>query len=282
MWIKIYKTAKPYNLKYIKMKSPLRIIAEVLVPKTYEEEETLKKNLKYYKSRGYDSALLSFDTSETLHSLTRTSEIIRNSGLNVWITFSGPEDLGHSVFVDPVKLESYLITLGSYAEGFILGWRRTSLHLLLQDWQFSDFLMKSVRMGNENIVILGESYIGETAETPEHTRITTYNNPKNISGTVISGLGFHGVNVKGALNGIFSPVKNMDRIALIVGSNPYYMTLEKAKYTKKEQDTIKAALEKRFINAGCIGTITLHGDGGTVFVNGEKRITDNLCLNFGE
>ena len=277
-WIRLYQADEPFELTYAALPDGLRMIAEVTVPDGREELETLSANLARYAGLGYNAALLTFDTSEMLEQLVDTAELIRSKGLAVWIAYSGPENLRHSVFADPDKLARYISTLAERAEGMVTGWRRTALHQFIQDRAFCNVMLKAARAGNAEIRILGESYIGETAETPEYTRIAMFNNPAGCSGTVVSGIGFYGVNVAGALAGVFKPVAKMDRVALIVGSRPYHMTLHRSGLSRARQDAVKQALERRFRAAGCVGTITLHGDGGTVVENNNvKKITDSLC-----
>ncbi len=280
-WIAHYQKNEPFDLQYIKLQNGLRMIAEVNAPADAKERETVCANLEKYASAGYNAALLTFSLSDPsdpsdssdLSDLLAIAELIRSKGLAVWIAYSGPENLRHSVFADPDKLTRYISALAAKSEGIILGWRRTSVHQFIADAPFNNLILKAARTANPQIQVLGESYIGETAETPEYTRVMTTNNPPNISGTIISGIGFYGVNIAGALNGVFAPVAKMDRVALIVGSKPYHMSLHKTGHSRAEQDAIKQNLERKFRAAGCIGTITLHGDGGTL----EKKITDSLC-----
>lgn len=275
-WIGIYRNAKPYALKQVPFRRGMRMIAEAGAVKSADERKTLSENLQYYAGRGYDSVLLTFDLSERLEELEEAVELIRAAGLKIWIAYSGPEDLRHSVFVPPQKLEQYLFTLAGYAEGLVLGWRRTALHQLLQDRPFTDLLLRAARRGNARLQVLGESYIGETTETPEYTRTPMFHNPDGVSGTIVSGLGFYGVNVRGALSGVFAPVADMERVALIVGSRPYHQTLHPSGLTSEQERRIKVSLESKFRAAGCTGTITLHGDGGTVTRSGVKVLTDLL------
>lgn len=275
-WIAIYKADAPYSLEHVKLEKGLRMIAEVTAPQSADEIRTLDANLEHYKKLGYNAALLTFDCTEELYRLLDLAGLIRSKELAVWIAYSGPEDLRHSVFADPDRLSKFLSELGAVSDGFVIGWRRTALHLFEQDRQFYNVMLKAVRSRNKNIRVLGEAYIGETASTPEYTRTVSYNVPANVSGVIVSGLGFYGVNVEGALHGVFAPVEKFDRVALIVGEKPYHMTLHKTATPRARQEIIKNDLELRFLRAGCAGTITLHGDGGTIVENGIKKITDSL------
>ncbi|MEI3038447.1 MAG: hypothetical protein V8T90_15440 [Victivallales bacterium] len=276
-WIRIYQADEPYDMPHVELTDGLRMIAEVTVPEDRAERETLNTNLERYVALGYNAALLTFDTTEPLDSLVELAELIRSKGLAVWIAYSGPENLRHSIFADPDRLANCVRTLAELADGLVIGWRRTALHLFVQDRPFYNVILRAARAGNPKLQILGESYIGETAETPEYTRIAMFNNPANCSGTVVSGIGFYGVNVAGALTGVFKPVAHMNRVALIVGSKPYHQTLHRTGLSRERQEAVKQRLERRFRAAGCRGTITLHGDGGAVTVDGKKKITDSLC-----
>ena len=279
-WIEIHKEKQNYVLEKVPLEDGIKMIAEVTVPNNPEEYNTLIKNLEKYHKKGYNAVLLTFDTSENLSSLIELALLISKKEMSCWIAYSGPEDLNHSVYVDPDKLKEYIGELSEISDGIIVGWRRTALHLFMQDKPFTNFILKAAREANPSIMILGEAYLGPTYELDIEQPIkASFNIPANSSGTIVNNIGFQNVNVKSALNGVFKKVSKMKRIAVVVGSRPYHMTVNNSGYNREEQDEIKKRIEENFVKAGCSGTITLHGDGGEIVKNGVKRLTDSLCLN---
>ena len=274
-WLKTYQTDAPYTMKYVELPANIKMIAQVELPKNDEELHTLIDNLKFYKKEGYNAVLLVFDGTETIYDLTTMVNYLKGVGFNTWFAFSGPESLDFSVFPEQEKFATYLTELGKTCDGFILGWRRTSLHLFLQDRQWYNFVISNVRAGNANIPIIGEAYIGETAVTPAKTRTVCYNIPENVSGVMVNGLGFNGVAVETALGGTFKECSNYKRLALIVGDKPYYSSVHNTNKSIAENYQIKKKLENRFKEAGCTGTITLHGDGSNGMYGDSS--SDNLC-----
>ena len=279
-WIEIHKEKQNYVLEKVPLEDGIKMIAEVTVPNNPEEYNTLIKNLEKYHKKGYNAVLLTFDTSENLSSLIELALLISKKEMSCWIAYSGPEDLKHSVYVDPDKLKEYVGELSEISDGIIVGWRRTALHLFMQDKPFTNFILKSAREANPSIMVLGEAYLGPTYELDIEQPIkASFNIPANSSGTIVNNIGFQNVNVKSALNGVFNKVSKMKRVAVVVGSRPYHMTVNNSGYNREEQDEIKKRIEENFVKAGCSGTITLHGDGGEIVKNGVKRLTDSLCLN---
>ena len=274
-WHETYKDNTPYTMKYVALPEDIKMIAQVELPKNDTETTTLIENLKFYKKEGYNAVLLVFDGTESLYDLTTMVEYLQGVGFKTWFAFSGPENLEFSVFPEQEKFANYLSELGKICDGFILGWRRTSAHLFIQDKHWYNFVINNVRANNQAIPIIGEAYIGETAITPERTRTVCYNIPENASGVMVNGLGFNGVAVEMALGGTFKECSNYDRLALIVGDKPYYNSMYKTNKSIEENYQIKKKLENRFKEAGCTGTITLHGDGSNG-AYGDSSF-DNLC-----
>lgn len=274
-WLATYQANDNYKMNYVKLPANIKMIAQVELPKDDNEYKTLTENLRFYKKEGYNATLVVFDGTESIYELNELVTYIKDLGFNVWFAFSGAEDLRVSVFPEQTKFAEYLNTLGKSCDGFILGWRRTSLHLFIQDKPWYNFVISNVRKYNNSIPVIGEAYIGETAVTPERTRTVCYNIPENASGVMVNGLGFNGVAVETALVGVFKECSNYDRLALIVGDKPYYNTLHNTGKTIEQNYNIKKQLEQRFLKAGCTGTITLHGDGSNG-VHGANAY-DNLC-----
>ena len=69
------------------------------------------------------------------------------------------------MFQDPDKIADYLSSIGAASDAFLIGWRRTSLHLLIPDPQWINFLVKNARKCNQDLPVIGEAYLGQTAES---------------------------------------------------------------------------------------------------------------------
>lgn len=277
-WINIYDTYNNVKIKKIPLKNSFRMISEIKVPKNMKQFEILEKNLKYYQSRGYDSALIVFDGSESPQDLNNLVKYVRYLNLRPFFAFGGDENLSISVFVNPEMLKRQLESLSEYSEGFLLGWRRTSAHLFEQDIQYMNYMSECVRNSNKNCLIFGEIYYGNTAKYPKENKWGFgYNLPNYASAAVICNFGFESVNADGVIKYLIPKKlgKQIDKIALVVGQKPYYLTVHKNNLTQEKNQEIKEKIENRFIKAGCKGTITLHDDGR----NGIGRYQTNNNLS---
>ena len=138
-WIEIYRKNEPYAIAYQPMPAGLRIIAEVKCPQDSAQIETLDKNLEAYKAAGYNAVLLTFDLTEPLSKLLDVISFVKSKDMRVVFAYAGPERLEWSVFQDPDKIANYLSSIGAASDAFLIGWRRTSLHLLIPDPQWINF-----------------------------------------------------------------------------------------------------------------------------------------------
>ena len=248
----------------------LRMIAEVHHP---IDQNALRKNLAMYQQQGYNAVLLTFGyQGETLAEVIAAADLIRRSGLQVWFAYSGPEKLEHSVFMDPDVLKKYLQELSIRADGFLIGWRRTSVHLLIQDEPFRDYLIRCAREVNPSLPVLGEAYYGMTAHTNHYSRVT-YNLPECASGCYVMGFGFSEYD-PGVYLSRMTRIKDMPKVAVIIGEKPYYGSTNATGRSFEENLRIKQEIEKRWLAAGCVGTITLHGDCSDGIYN--EKISDNI------
>lgn len=263
-WLKIYEDYRSKSFQKIALTKSFRMISEVKVPSNNYQLDILNKNLSYYKQRGYDSVLIVFDGSEEPRDLMNLVKYIRYKGFRAFFAFGGNEDLNISVFVNPEKLKNQLQALALYSEGFLLGWRRTSAHLIEQDIQYMNYMSECVRNANENCLIFGEVYYGNTAKYPHHNQWGFgYNLPNYASAAVICNFGVESVNAEGVVKYLIPHKigKIFEQVAVITGQRPYYLTVYRNGLSQEENQKIKEQIEKRFINSGCKGTITLHDDG---------------------
>ena len=276
-WFEIYNNYKNKSFDKIPLNNEFRMISEIKLPKNREQFDILEKNLEYYKSRGYNSVLISFNGGENHQELSNLVKYIRYKGFRSYFTFGGEESLYVSVFVNPDKLKKQLQSLAEYSEGFILGWRRTSSHLFEQDIQYMNYMTDCVRSVNKNCLIIGEVYYGNTAKYPHQYKYGFgYNLPNYASATLIVNFGFSAVKADSVVKEII-PEKignSYNQIAVVVGTNPYFLTKYKNNLTQEENQKEKEKLELKFKNAGCKGTITFHDDGSDGIYN--KKINNNL------
>ena len=273
-WMEIYKSNAGYKGIPGKVRTGSRMIAEARVPEDESQWRILADNLDYYRGRGYDSALMVFYGDEDDYGLHRTAGLIRGKGFLLYIAFGGREGLDNTVFVDPVRLREIYGLLAPLATGCILAWRKTSSHLFIQDRQYTDYLARCARDANPKIELWGEGYYGQTADTHGDTRRLTYITPEYVDGCILTGVGYASTNVQGVMAGLFRGVRNLPRMAVVLGEKPYYVTRFPNGLGFERNLEIKQRIESRFLRQGCCGTITLHGDGS----NGvyRKEHTDNL------
>ena len=264
-WMDIYKDYKTIPAPAFIPVENLRMITEVKVPKSRENLDTLYENLAYYKRRGYTSALLTFDGSETVSNLVNTANIIKSRGFLPWFAYGGKETLHSTVFIDPDKYTACLTTLAKVCDGFLIGWRRTSQHLFEHDIEWDNYTVSTLRKANGKIKFLGEIYYGNTATNPhEHKWGLSANIPVNSSGVMINNFGFNGININGVINNFIPSKINIQaipKVGVVVGDRAYYLIKNSRKLSQSQNQKIKEDLEKKFVSSGCIGTITHHDDG---------------------
>lgn len=269
-WIELYKSHTPYTAAHVPLRKGLRMVAELRHP---ADPDVLADNLEFYKSKGYNAVLITFDGSEEPYHLTDLADKAAAAGFKVWYAFGGAEDLKLSVFVHPGKLRRLIAAIAPRAEGTLLNWRRTSQHLLLPDRPFTDFLIRSGREVNPDLQIIGESYFGENAETKGKFAVAT-SVPANSSGVLLQNVGYSFYNPAKVFKKLFAHLKDVPKLVLVLGEKPYYATRRRNKLSFEQNWQIKRSIEERFLAAGAAGTVTLHGDGSNGLYN--RNHTDNL------
>lgn len=269
LWSDIYAKNKNYTPEYIAIPSKVRMIAEIHHP---INQSTLTNNLTFYVNQGYNAVLITFDGTESPGELSSIAKQCRAVGLAPWFAYSGKESLSKSVLIAPAYLDRLIKDLAPHCDGMLLGWRRTSLHLFLPDREFTNYLIKKARSVNSKLCVIGESYLGHTAETLNPYTVTT-NVPQNASGCLLVNVGFKNVTTN-VLKTIFGKIES-PKLVLVVGDRPYYKTKERNNLNFDQNLKIKREIEQRFLNAGAIGTITIHGDGSNGIY--DKNVTDNIA-----
>lgn len=296
-WYEVYhEELQP--IKKVDLPAGIRMVAEVRVPENGEQYVTLVENLTHYRELGYTHVLLVFDTEEFLGSLKSTVNLIKSHDMGVWFAFAGAtskldgmtflEDT-RSVFPDPERLRTYLKELAPMCDGFIGMWKRTSAHFFVQDQPYMDYLARCVREGNPDIPVLGEIYFGPTADVPEVNGIKklsssstdqNYLIPRkatNASGYLVVNLGYSNVNVTGVLSGLLDGQKDDDKLVLITGPNPVFISTGRPALTYKQLRSVYTGLENRWLKAGAKGVVLLHGEMSDG--NAANKISNNLSVS---
>ncbi len=122
------------------------------------------------KAAGYNAVVLLFDETDA----DRITVIHAGAGAGLMVLIAycpARETLEETVYPDPSRLGAAMRRLGSVADALIVGWRRTSVHLLRQDRAYTAFLIASARADNPALPVVGEIYAGETndrAVNPAH------------------------------------------------------------------------------------------------------------------
>ncbi|MFA6931523.1 MAG: hypothetical protein WCT05_14455 [Lentisphaeria bacterium] len=258
-WLEIYSKPLPAPIAYIPLPRGIRMIAEL------RSSDHAAENLAFYRQRGYNSCLVTIDGTESASDVLQLVNLVRSAGMAAWIAWAGPEKLEWSIYQQPSKIIGLLRAAAQLCQGYICAWRRTSAHLVAQDPQYLEYLVQQVRLANPAICIVGESYYGQTWENlPDVNRRgweARDNTPRNQSGIMIAGIATQGFAVEAMLRGVFARWASTPRLALVLGDRPYYASSNSTGRSFAANLRIKQQLERRFLRAGCIGTVTIHGDG---------------------
>jgi len=257
-WLEIYNAPLPPPIDLVSLPIGVRMIAE-LRSSTYAEH-----NLNFYRQAGYNACLIPITGTENITDIMRLIQLVRRTGMSPWFTWSGPESLRWSIYQDPAKLASMFQLAAAQCDGYIVAWRRTSAHLVMQDEAYMEYLVTHVRNGNPSIYVVGESYYGETWENLPHIDrqgwVARNNIVRNQSGILICGIATYGFSVRLLLENTFSEWIDTPKLGVVLGDRPYYASTANINKSFKDNLKVKQNLETRFIKAGCVGTVTIHGD----------------------
>lgn len=258
-WLEIYASPLPSAINFIPLPRNIRMIAEL------RSLDYATENLSYYRRIGYNACLVSLDGSESVQEAIALVEAVKGVGLRAWFVFGGEETLNSTIFRDIKHLKNLINAVAPMCSGYLTAWRRTSAHLVAQDAKYIEYLAFEVRKANSKIYIVGESYYGQTFENLPHVNqegwVARNNVVRNQSGILIAGVSTRGFAIEQMLNNQFRHWRNLNRLGLVLGEKPYYASSNSTGKSFIENLSIKQQLELRFLRAGCIGTITIHGDG---------------------
>jgi hypothetical protein len=258
-WLDIYRQPLPPPIERIPLPHGIRMIAELRTP------DHAAANLAFYRRQGYNACLITIDGTESPRNALQLVNLVRQAGMAAWIAWAGPERLDWSIYQDPAKISRLLRTAAPLCQGYLVAWRRTSAHLVEQDAAYMEHLVAQVRKANPGICIVGESYWGQTWENQPYVNQRGWqardNVPRNPSGILIAGIATQGYAIEAMLRGIFARWGATPRLGLVLGEKAYYASSKDTGRNFKINLRIKQQVEKRFRRAGCIGTVTIHGDG---------------------
>lgn len=286
-WKEIY--AKDYPpMEYVRVPdvTQIKMICEMKATQTQAERDNLIKELTYFKSfpvvvdgrtvyQSYNTVLAIWEGEQPTVLLEQIA-IAKGLGYKVFFAYGTRERLEAKIFIDPEKYRYGLTLLASSCDGYLVGWRRTSLHLFKADNKFVDYSISCVRQGNPTIPVFGEIYRGYAGN---NNKDGSYNEnefcinvPANASGAFVVNFGYQGVRPDGVLK-LIRASTDVPLIALVVGERPYYMSRADNKKSNAENRTIIDGIEKRFKKFD-FGTATLAGDGSNG--NYDKNVTDDI------
>jgi hypothetical protein len=294
-WKEVY--AKDYPpMEYVRVPdvTQIKMICEMKATQTQAERDNLIKELTYFKSfpvvidgrtvyQSYNTVLAVWE-GEPPATLLEQIALVKGMGYKVFFTYGTRERLDDKIFIDPEKYRYGLTLLASSCDGYLVGWRRTSLHLFrpdenmsMADFQkFANYSIQCIRSSNSTIPVFGEIYRGyagnNNKDGSDNKNEFLVNIPANASGAFVVNFGFAGVRPDGVLK-LIRASTDVPLIALIVGERPYYMTRNDNKKSKAENRTIIDSIEKRFKKYD-FGTATLTGDGSNEVY--EKNVSDDI------
>jgi len=276
-WQLVYAQEYP-RIKHVPAENitELKMLAEMRKAETPAAIDNLIEELKYFKGLGYNGVLAIWEGEEPFALL---QQIVRAKalGYKVWFAYGKREKLQDDVFIAPDVLQRGLSLLASVCDGYVIGWRRTSIHLFNADDQYYAATINWVRQGNPDIRVFGEAYYGyQGNNNPDgsyNETEFTVRVPENASGVVVINFGRRGIRPDGVRN-LLRQYTNVPLVALVVGERPYYLTRNLNNKTKEENRQIITSIEERFRRAG-FGTATLAGDGSNEIYN--PNVSDDLC-----
>ncbi len=267
------------NVPYVKYELPdVKFIFEIRTPKNLTERENLFKELEHFWMLGYRGVVTAWDGKANYRDLAELQSVLKLNGWRVWTSFSTHDYLSDSAYIDPDLYAAGLKALAKDAEAFLMGWRRTSIHLFIPDPGWTGYTMHSLRAGNPDIAFIGEYYFGyngthTAGEYHEYVSI-----PANSNAVLVVNLGFLSINPQQALRQVRRKVGDkLPLVSLIQGETSYFMSAHNTNRSKEVNRRISFLLEERFLKAGFDMVATTAGDGSNGMYNGKG--IDNMCLS---
>ena len=276
-WKNIYEAEYP-PIAYVPIADirKIKMIAEMRVAESNSAYDNLVAELKYFRTLNYNTVLAVWE-GDKLSKLMQQIALAKSLGYKVFFSYGKREKLHDAVFIDPDEYKQGLMRLSRECDGYLIGWRRTSLHLFKQDKPWVDYSLQCVRAGNPQIPVFGECYYGfqgnNNADGSYFEDEFSVNVPANASAAIVVNLGFLGVRPEGVLK-LVRAETSVPLINLIVGDRPYYMTRNRNRLNKEQNRQVISSIENRFRRHD-FGTSTLSGDGSNEIY--DKSVSDDLC-----
>lgn len=288
-WRKVFES-NPAPVKKIGYKVPKdgRFVFEVWTPANSQEKENLMNELDFMKSRGYIGVVTMWDGKSNYKDLVSIQKEIKDKGFRIWLGFSPykgqihpneidkngktvrVDEITMSTFVEPVYYREGLKALAVNSEAFLMGWRRTSIHLNTQNAEWQNYTMNALRDGNPKIGFIGEFYYGENGNHP-YGNLYVYgqyaNYRDNYDAVLLVNYGYISVNPKWAIATARRVVGQEPQLVCVIqGIGPGYISRPAhvrttRKRTIAQYRRINELLEKRFLRAGFDAVCGLAGDG---------------------
>lgn len=276
-WLKCFDQYKE-PVKFVPYELPAtRFIFEIRTPKNAAERINLFRELDHFRMLGYGGVVTVWDGRENYRDLAELQSVLKLNGWRIWTSFSTHDYLADSAYIDPNVYAAGLKALARDAEAFLMGWRRTSIHLFIPEDGWTKFTMNSLRAGNPEIAFIGEYYFGYNGTHAEGEWHEYINIPANSNAVLVVNLGFLSVNPQSALRQVRKKIDKLPLISLIQGETAYYLSRNNTRRSKEVNQRIQFLLEDRFLKAGFQVVAALAGDGSNGMYNGQG--IDNLCLS---
>lgn len=259
-WTKLYQQYQNVSpIKHIPLDREYRIITEVRLPKSKAEYEELKSKLTFYRTNGYNAALIVFDIGDDSFELYKLAKIVKSYRLTPFFAYSGYGD-NSIMSANPEWFVKVLQTLGRECAGF-LPWRGSALYRFTPDETYNKMVGSILRSVNADIFIIGEVYYGAQRGRDRHDYRFIVNIPENCSAVVLKGFGYRNINLEKVVKLARDKAgDDIPIIAHVVGEKPQYDSHNRNGKDFETNLQIKQSLERRYLKAGAISTITISGD----------------------
>lgn len=283
-WIKWKEILSTYNTPVKKVQYKIdckKWMFEVWTPQNEEQQLNLMLELQYIKKKGYDGVVIVWDGISDYKKLVDIQKKILKKGFKLWLAFSTTkmDRIDKTSFVQPQYFAEGLQQLAKQSDAFLMGWRRTSIHLNQQLEQWQNYTMSALRKGNPNIGFIGQVYLGYNGTHKPHEYHLYANYRDNYNAILAVNFGYLGMQPKYALSQIKKAIKNKKNVqyVILVQQSTNYYNAKQTKFKQKSKQhyfRINQLIQRRFLNHGFSAVISVAGNG----VNGDNS-PDDMCLS---
>ena len=268
-----------FNKEIFPVKSPLmidvkklRMIGQIVTSASETEDMNQKAELDYFKSLGFNGALLVWK-GENPDNLSQIAQYMKNNGWVVAFTF-GPEELQDAeVYINPILYANACAKILPYCDFVIPAWRKaTGSHIDINKDKYHNILTLLIQSVTTNIPIIGETFFKITKENMVDVGYSPY---ENMSGMV---------NFNAAYDSLYTPqvIELLKRYKIptpylfcVIGPVPYWDW--HSSYRRSPSEALRYNIEKsKELNSLGCGAIVLAGGGGGTRTLNNIDITDDL------